>query len=93
MKYVKIYRTTGISGNTSSLHYHKFRYRDATWSMAQCVIYLFIYSQMLLKMAMACLPILDLFMPVELLDVRVWLEGQGGRFPFLGLSCKQLHYL
>ena len=33
---------------------------------AQCVTYLFICSQMLLKMAMACVPTLDLFTPVEL---------------------------
>ncbi len=33
----------------------------------QHVMYPFIYSRMLLKMALACVPILDLFMPVELL--------------------------
>ena len=75
MKYLKICRTSGISGSTSCLH----AYRDATWFMAQCAIYLFIYSLMLPKMAMACVPILDLFMPVELLDVRFWSEGQGVR--------------
>lgn len=25
-------------------------------------------------------------------DVRFWLEGRGGRFPFTSLSCKQPHY-
>ena len=29
---------------------------------------------MLSKMAMACVPVLDLIMPVELLDVRFWLD-------------------
>ena len=79
MKYLKICRISGISGSTSCLHCHKFKYRDATWFMAQCAIYLFIYSLMLPKMAMACVPILDLLMSVEQLDVRFWLEGQAVR--------------
>ena len=37
MKYLEICRTTGISGSLSCLHYHKFKYRDATSCMAQCV--------------------------------------------------------
>ena len=59
MKYLKISKTSGISGRTTCLYYHQLKYRDATKSMAQYVIYLFTYSQMPLKMAMACVPILD----------------------------------
>ena len=58
----KFCRSCGLGWNDEILedlqnHHHKFRYQDDSWLMVKCVTYLFIYSQMYPKKAMACVPI------------------------------------